>query len=171
MTFPVPELATERLVLRGWQPNDIDWVADYLTDPATAPWVGGPSARGEAWRRLASWVGHWVLRGFGLWALEEKATGAAIGYCGLWRPEEFPETELGWGLRRRWQSRGLAREAALCARDFAFGSLGLTGLVSYVAPDNLASRRLAERLGATCREEIEIGGRRACVYRHCRPAT
>jgi RimJ/RimL family protein N-acetyltransferase len=164
----VPTLETERLKLRGIGESDIAWLTQFYADPATASWLGGPSAMGETWRRVASWLGHWLLRGYGPFVIEHKATGKGIGFCALWYPAEFPEIELGWGLAAAHQGNGLATEAAQRVRRYAFQELKLPTLVSYIRPDNLRSRRLAERLGAVIDHERDMDGWRAVVYRHPR---
>ncbi len=84
------EIQTDRLLLRQWQPKDFDAYASYYGDDELAQYIGGPCTRNQAWRRMAAELGHWSLRGFGLWALEEKATGKLAGCTGLWFPEGWP---------------------------------------------------------------------------------
>ncbi len=61
---------------------------------------GAPATRAQAWRAMAMFTGHWILRGYGLWATEERATGRFIGRIGLWNPEGWPGLEVGWLLDR-----------------------------------------------------------------------
>lgn len=150
------EVETERLILRQWRQDDFEAFAGFYADEETARFVGGPSTRDDAWRRMASLAGHWSLRGFGTWAVEEKATGGFVGAVGLWYPEGWPEIELGYWVVRDMQGKGYAKEAARRSRDFAFGELGLNTLVSYIHTDNLPSIRLAEKLGAAEEETIQL---------------
>ena len=161
------ERETERLVLRQRRERDFEPYAAYYADEELARYVGGKSSRADAWRRMAALIGHWALRGFGYWAVEEKATKNFVGCVGLWRPEGWPELELGYWLTPDMQGKGYATEAALESRVFAYGEVGAQTLVSYVHPDNEPSKRVAERLGAHFEEVIELldyGPH--CVYRH-----
>lgn len=162
----IPELETERLKLRGWRAADFEPYAAYCADEATARYAGGVMDRAAAWRDLATVVGHWLLRGFGFWALEEKQTGAFVGYAGVWMPEGWPEPELGWGLMAFAQGKGFAFEAAKRAREFAASAWGLMGLASFMDAENWPSRRLAERLGARFERAFELEGCPAVAYRH-----
>lgn len=143
-----PVLETERLRLRA--PTVADWpvLADFYASPR-AKFVGGPMTKEQVWRTLAVEIGHWPMRGFGRFAIEEKATGAFVGLCGPWRPEDFPELEIGWDLMNGYEGRGYATEAALAARAFVYGDLGVaTPVISLIAPANEGSKGVAGRLGA-----------------------
>jgi RimJ/RimL family protein N-acetyltransferase len=164
------ELETDRLVLRYWRQDDFNVYADYYADPETARFVGGQKKRDLAWRHMAAVVGHWTLKGFGQWAVEEKSTGKVIGCIGLWEPEGWPELEVGYWLVEEAQGKGYATEATLRARRYAYEALGAPTLVSYIDPENEPSKRLAERMGAWHDETIELldlGPH--CVYRHPPP--
>ena len=160
------ELETNRLVMRPWRPADLDGIAEIFGQEETAQYIGGLCSRDEAWRRMATVVGHWTLRGFGLWVLEEKSSGAFVGSSGLWYPEGWPEMEAGWWVLPAKQKQGYATEAARRARLYAYQVLGASTLVSYIHPNNKPSQRVAERLGAHFEKKIELRGVPACVYRH-----
>ncbi len=158
---------TERLLLRQWQASDFEPYAAYYADEEMAKYVGGMSSREDAWRRMASEIGHWTLRGFGYWAVEEKDSGKFVGSVGLWFPEGWPELELGYWLMRDMHGKGYAIEAALKSRTFAYDVVGAKTLVSYIHPDNEPSKRVAERLGARFERVIELLDHGPhCVYRH-----
>lgn len=142
-----PRLQTERLVLRAPALADFAAYAAFFASPRSG-YEDGPLARGPAWREFASAAGQWMLKGYGAWSIEERATGAYAGEVGIFHPAHFPEPEIGWTLMAPFEGRGLAHEAALAARAWAYAALGLETLVSYVAPGNARSIRLAERLGA-----------------------
>ncbi len=164
------ELETERLLLRQWKGGDFEAYAAYYAEEETARYVGGVLDRDRAWRRMASEIGHWTLRGYGNWAIEERGTGRFVGCVGLWRSAGWPELELGYWLVPEAQGWGYATEAGAAARDFAFEVLGAESLVSYVDPENDASRRVAERLGAHFEQTIELLSHGAHhVYRYPRP--
>ena len=163
------ELETERLRLRQFREDDHNVLATYHADPEMTRFLGGPISPAESWRWLLSMLGHWNLRGYGYWALEEKGEAALCGAAGLIRHFDWPELELGWRLFPPRQGRGYATEAARRIRDFAFGELGPATLVSYIAPENQASIRVAERLGAEPDGDIQLRGEPAKVYRHPYP--
>lgn len=149
---------------------DLEAFANYYARSETARFAGGVSDRDQAWRRLASLIGHWSLRGFGYWAVDEKATEEFVGCAGLWQSAGWPETELGYWLVPGMQGKGYATEAGAAARDFAFGTPGLRTLVSYISPDNAPSRRVAVRLGGRLEGEIELlTFGLHCVYRYGPP--
>ena len=161
------ELKTERLLLRQWGPRDFEFYAEYYADEDAARYVGGHCDRDKAWRRMAMLIGHWALRGYGLWAVEEKETGSFVGCAGLWFSDGWPELELGYWLRRDMQGRGYAVEAARASRDYAFEVVRAETLVSYIHPDNEPSKRVAEKLGASFEEVIELLDHGPhCVYRY-----
>lgn len=162
----IPVLETERLIMRGWSEDDFDAVAAFLADERLARFIGGASPRDDAWRRFASMAGHWVLRGHGLWALETKAERRLIGWCGLLAPEGWPEPEVGWSLFAGAHGQGYATEAALRAREHAYDTLGWTTLMSFVHPENTASIRVAERLGARLERTAMLRGAEVGLYRH-----
>ncbi len=158
---------TKRLLFRQWRDSDFEPFAAYYANPELARFVGGQTTRESAWRRMAALIGHWVLRGYGYWAVEEHATGRFVGGVGLWKSEGWPELELGYWLVPEMQGRGYATEAARRARDYAFAEVGADTLVSYIAPENEPSKRVAERLGARYESIIELldyGPH--CVYRY-----
>src|SRR5215470_15571194 len=100
---------------------------------------------------LARVEAHFAQHGWGYWAVEERASNTLIGACGLmhvpWEAFFTPAIEIGWRLSTPWQGKGLAREAAESALDFAFESIGLARVVSFTVVTNTPSRRLMERLG------------------------
>jgi RimJ/RimL family protein N-acetyltransferase len=144
----IPTLETERLLLRPWREADHPALARFMaSEPAR--FVGGPMHEADSWRRLALFLGHWQLRGFGPWALEEKGTARLAGYAGLWHPFGFPESEILYALfDEAFRGRGYATEAALRARRHAYEALGWRTAVSFILPENVPSQRVAARSGA-----------------------
>jgi RimJ/RimL family protein N-acetyltransferase len=169
MTLDIPLLETERLVLRAPAERDFEpEVAFYASQRSRH--VGGPLPRDLVWRALAASLGHWLLRGYGYWALDDKETGAYCGRVGLWSPESWPEPEVSWSLMPEAEGRGLAREAALRVRAYAYQVLNWTTAISMIAPENTRSIALAERLGARFESEYEhpsFGWMN--IYRHPSP--
>ncbi len=133
-------------------------------------YVGCVMDRPAAWRRMAAYAGHWVLRGYGPWALEDKASGTLVGYSGVFNPDGWPEPEINWGLTRDHLVRGLVTEAATRARDYAYDTLGFTTIASCIDLENKPSLAVAKRLGATLDREIAFFGRPGGVFRHVAPA-
>src|SRR5262249_7335550 len=127
--------------------------------------TGEPLSREDAWRQVAMFLGHWQLRGFGMWAAEEFGTGQFVGRIGLHYPDGWPDRELGWALRRQFWGRGLATEAARAVAHHAFHGLGWDHLISLILPGNARSIRVAERLGARPASGISIRGVQHLVYR------
>jgi len=160
--FQYPTLETERLTLRGWREADIEPLAAMMGDPEVAHFIGGVQSRSDAWRTMATFIGHWQLRGHGFWVVERKSDGAFIGRIGLWRPEGWPGLEVGWALARAYWGQGFASEAAKASLDYGFGHYPVKKLISTIHPDNRPSQRVAERLGETRSGvfEIAIFGRR-----------
>lgn len=163
----IPELCTDRLLLREMNHADFDTFAAVHGAPEHARFIGGACDRNQAWRRFAAMLGHWTLRGFGMWAIEEWATGKFAGCAGLWYPEGWDEVELGYWLTPEMTGKGYATEAATAARKYASQTLGHRRLASYIHPDNAASIAVAERLGAKPEGVLEGGDLDGHIlYRH-----
>ena len=159
-------LETERLLLRPFRSRDLDAFAAMSADPDVMRHlgVGKPLSREDAWRSMAMIAGHWELRGYGIWAVEEKTTGALVGRVGLYYPEGWPGQEVGWALAREHWGKGFAYEAARASLEHAFQALGWPRAISLIGPDNLRSIRLAERLGERFERSVEVRGRPALLY-------
>jgi RimJ/RimL family protein N-acetyltransferase len=141
---------TERLILRPWRPEDAERHAEMLADPGTARFIapyGKPLSAMEAWRIMAVIVGHGALRGYTMFAVEEKATGLWVGRIGPWWPEGWPGLELGWALHPDARGKGFATEGARAALDWTFRTLKPDEVVSIIEPENAASIAVAERIG------------------------
>jgi len=148
LALPIPRLETERLILRGPEPADFEPLCVFLTDPARSWGFGTEKDRPSAWRWFACNIGHWALKGHGYFIMELRQTGRPCGITGIWAPEGWPEPELGWAVFEGFEGKGLAREGAARAREWAYADLGLTTLTSNIVPGNTRSVALAERLGA-----------------------
>ena len=167
----IPELETDRLRLRAFRNEDLDAYAAMCADPEVMRYLGTgvTLSRADAWRSMAGFLGHWALRGHGMWALEEKATGTLVGRAGFLEPEGWPGFELGWTLGRPYWGRGFATEAARRALDFAFRELDRARVISLIRPANTPSLRVAERIGEVRAGEIELLGGPCHVYEARRP--
>jgi len=162
----MPTLQTDRLLLRMFRLEDVEAYAQMLADPEVQRYLGDgkPASRSEAWRHMAMLLGHWQLLGFGLWAVEERASGALIGRIGLFNPEGWPGVELGWMLRRESWGQGLATEGARAALAYAFTELHQSHIISMIRPANTASIRVAEKLGEQLEDRIEFREDAALIY-------
>jgi RimJ/RimL family protein N-acetyltransferase len=154
----VPEVHTERLVLRGFREDDLDEWAAISADSEVTRWVGDPDglSREDAWRKMAYFVGHWALRGYGQWALVERDTGELVGRAGLLRPEAWPGLEVGWLVARTHWGRGFAPEAGRATLEWAREELGADHVVSLIEDDNDRSARVAEKLGMSVEGRTRI---------------
>ncbi|MEM9029387.1 MAG: GNAT family N-acetyltransferase [Pseudomonadota bacterium] len=169
MTSAVPTIETERLRLRGWRNEDVEPFAALFQDEDTPRFLGGSGSYPQAWRTAATEAGHWVLRGYGAWAVEQRESHAFVGCVGIWHPGEWPEQELSWHVVPSRRSHGFATEAAIASRKYAYDTLGMTTLVSYIAPENAPSIRVAERLGCKRDGEVDLSGKTRLVFRHPSP--
>ncbi|MET3666701.1 GNAT family N-acetyltransferase [Caulobacter sp. 1776] len=146
---PGPTLETERLILRPPADVDLDGWAEMMADPVAARFIGGQQPRSVAWRFMAAMAGSWSLRGFGMFSVIEKSSGRWLGRIGPWKPEDWPGTEVGWGLHPAAWGQGYAVEAAEATIDWAFDHLGWTEVVHCIDPENAPSIKVAQRLGST----------------------
>ena len=170
MSLDIPVLETRRLVLRGPRPQD------YPNFKATfssyrARFMGGPLNAYEAWMLYAAEIGHWEIRGYGMWMIHDRETDRTLGMAGGWFPAKWPERELAWFIWPEVAGHGYALEATNAARRYFYETLNWDGAVSYIDPKNLDSIRLAERLGARRDPEADTIDGHDVVYRHPSPAT
>lgn len=164
----VPVLRTERLVLRAPRAEDCDaFVGFHMSERARH--LGGYAGREKAWRTFAVQIGHWALRGYGDWAVTLRDVEGCIGMVGCWFPEGWPEREISWSIFAGAEGRGIAHEAALAARDYAYRTLGWRTAVSYIDPANDRSIRLARRLGAVLDPNAPRVDPGDLVFRHPGP--
>ncbi|NET56433.1 MAG: GNAT family N-acetyltransferase [Symploca sp. SIO2E6] len=149
-------LQTQRLILRSWQPKDFAPFAQMNADPEVMEYFPATLSWQESEVLLERIKNHHQTHGFGLWATEERATGAFIGFIGLnvptFQAHFTPAVEVGWRLARAFWGQGYATEAARKAISYGFEVIGLTEIVSFTAQLNLRSIAVMKRLGMTYRE-------------------
>ncbi len=162
---PIPVLETARLTLRGPLDSDAPALGAFLESPRAA-WIGGPYPAAEAPDWLSYQREKWVALGRGSWIAALRDTGIPIGRVGLLDHDGWEEPELAWFLFAGFEGQGYAHEAALAARAYANGALGLPPLFSFIEPANLRSKALAERLGAVAERDVRFEGLDLRVYRH-----
>jgi RimJ/RimL family protein N-acetyltransferase len=142
------QLETARLILRPPRLEDLDAWSVMMADEETARFIGGVAPRSICWRQLMTLIGAWHAHGFAMFSVIEKQSGRWIGRLGPWQPEGWPGTEIGWAIvRDRW-GRGYAGEGAIAAINWAFDTLGWSNIIHSIAPENLASQRVAQKLGS-----------------------
>jgi RimJ/RimL family protein N-acetyltransferase len=147
-------LDTPRLILRQWQPTDLDRYVKLFADREVARYIfrGQPAQREQVSKMSGNYLRQWHDLGLGPFAAMDKATGAWIGQIGLNHLAYWPgpaKVEVGWELHQRWWGRGLATEGGRAALRFGFEERGLQRIISTAAPDNHASRHVMEKLGLT----------------------
>lgn len=144
--FQIPEIETDRLRLRLPKASDVDaHIAFRISDRSKG--VGGPFDAASAYNHLEGVIGQWQLRGYGRWMVADKATDEPFGLVGIYNAYDWPEPEIGWSLYDTAEGKGIAFEAALLSRTYAYETLGWSRIVSLIMPDNTRSIALAERMG------------------------
>ncbi len=171
MRLRMPEtIETERLTLRQFRDSDCEDLKAYYTDPECMRFTTGRALEDwECWRTMATMVGHWSLRGYGPYAVEIKESGIVAGPVGLWFPDDWPEPEIKWGIRRSCWRQGIAREAASAVHSTAAKNMPELHLISLIVSGNAASVALARSMGATLEGEMPFRGKYAEIYRHIAP--
>ncbi|MCT4554837.1 MAG: GNAT family N-acetyltransferase [Pelagimonas sp.] len=166
MTTLLPNITlhSARLTLRPPVEADYPAIARFMASPRAA-FVGGATAdEFQRWRGFLGSLGHWALRGYGMFTLLQG--DQVIGRVGLINHIMWDEPELGWQLFDGFEGHGFATEAAQVVIDWAAREKGLGPLISYIDPQNPASRRVAERLGAYHERDTQVLGMDIQVWRH-----
>lgn len=141
-------LETERLILRPMNDGDIDDIFAMRADKDVMRFIREPVTNrreAEKWIELISSL--WSHEKIGFCALIEKQSGKFIGWCGLWRLKETGEIEVGYALAKDFWGKGFAVEAAEACLQYGFNQLNLEKIVAVANPENIASRRVMEKLG------------------------
>lgn len=164
-------LETERFLLRPPQESDFAVYQAFFAEGETSRFYGGPLRRDQAWRVLAGHLGHWLLRGYGMWMILPKDGGEPIGGCGFVWPEGWPRRELTWWLLPEARGTGSAVEVSNAAIRHAYDSFQWPLVETHMDDNNIAARKLVLKLGGQeiAREEFPDGKIRT-VYRLPHPA-
>ncbi len=154
----IPEIETERLLLREFREQDLNSYAEICSNKLFRQYLGNGKilSREETWESMSSSLGHWHLRGYGIWALERKLNNSLIGHVGLLNPEGWPGVELCWALSPEYWGNGYATEAAKETICWAFTHLKIDSLISLIYPDNNASIKVSNRIGQKFQKEIQF---------------
>jgi ribosomal-protein-alanine N-acetyltransferase len=166
----IPTLETERLTLRPFGEDDVLALFELSQDADVVRYVGDrrvPTLQ-ESWRAVAGWIGHWAMRGYGQWAIEERRSGRFVGRAGIINPAEWPGPEVGYLLGRAWWGHGYATEAASAAMSWGFREFGFDELISLIDPENQRSIAVATRLGESHRGEVDLAVIRFLLFVICR---
>jgi len=150
----VPVLDTERLLLRGHRPEDLEEFTAMWADPDFFRYLGGkPLSEEDVWRKMLTQQGHWVLMGYGYWAVEEKSTGRFVGCVGFsdfhrdLTPSIKGIPEIGWVLAPRVHGQGYATEAVQAVLTWAEQHFEPKKTACIIAPENVASLAVARKFG------------------------
>lgn len=172
MVREAPRIETERLILREFRAGDLDSHAATLGDEEIMRHIGGkPLNREDSWRRLLMGVGMWSLIGTGPWAVERKSDGRMVGHCGFFQfhrdmmPLILGEPEMGWIFDRSVHGQGIAFEACTAALAWAEREIGADSYPAIIDLDNLASMKLADRLGFVRQDDAQYRGSTIAFYR------
>lgn len=149
-------LETERLVLQRPTHEHTEALIDLAMDERVARTLGGAQPRESAWRGAAQVMGHWEIRGYGLYAVIKRDTGQCVGRIGYLQPEGWPGLELGWTLAADHWGQGYATEAAGFLLDYAFADLKLSRLISLIEPGNARSVAVAKRIGMLLGDPVRL---------------
>jgi len=162
----IPTIETERLTLRPFREADVTVLFELLQEPDVFRFVGDrrPPTLQETWRAVAGWIGHWAMRGYGQWAIEERGSGRMIGRAGIINPAEWPGPEVGYLLGRAWWGQGYATETASAAMAWGFREFPFDELISLIDPANHRSIAVATRLGERLRGETTLLGTPVLTY-------
>lgn len=157
-------LETERLYLRPLDESDIESVYAMRSDHEVMRFIREPQslAETENWIRLVS--SFWEKDRLGFCAVIEKETGKFSGWCGIWRLKETGELEVGYAIAKDFWNRGFATEAAEKFVEYAFENLNPEKVVAVAEPENIASRRVMEKLGMNLVKIAEFYNRQLVQY-------
>ncbi|MEM9278685.1 MAG: GNAT family N-acetyltransferase, partial [Pseudomonadota bacterium] len=170
MSSALATIETERLILRRWRESDLADLTEVYACNEHARFVGGGKEPWAVWRDMALYEGHFTLRGYSLFALEEKTTGETLGWAGPWYPEGFPEPEIGYALKPSATGKGFAKEAVIRCLAYVYETIGWKTAISAIDPDNKASQAVAKSVGAVQESEpVKICGCNVYLWRHLSP--
>ena len=167
----IPEMKTDRLLLRAFGERDLSSYAEMCSNLSFRQYLGDGKtlSREETWQSIASILGHWHLKGFGIWALVRQSDNSLIGHAGLLNPEGWPGIEVCWALSPEYWGNGYATEAARKAIDWTFSNLKTDILISLIYPDNKASIKVSEKIGQKFQKQIKFLGTDLNLYSINRP--
>lgn len=152
-------LETERLRIRNFALGDSAFILRLLNEPSFIQYIADKGARtlDQAGDYLLNGpIKSYETHGHGLYAVELQGSSELIGMCGLIKREQFADIDLGYAFLPEFWSKGYAHEAASAVLAYGERSLGLTGTIALVSPDNTPSIKLLEKLGFAYSREIKM---------------
>ena len=162
-----PVLSSERIILRGWQNSDFHPYTTLVSDPVMMRFVGGGAmSYKKARKEFDGMREQWIDRKIGIFVIADKTSNELLGFTGLFESPLLDEPELSWSLSAKNHGKGYASEAAVLARNWAYREHNIGPLMSLVHPNNISSKRVAERLGASVESHSTWMGQPRLVYRH-----
>jgi RimJ/RimL family protein N-acetyltransferase len=168
-------LETPRLRLRHLRHDetDIEAISAIFSDPVVTQFFPSTYSRIDVDKFIQRQLNRYAGYGYGLWAVTLKTNGQVIGDCGLVSQvvNDIEEVEVGYHFNRSFQRLGYATEAAIGCMNLAFDQLGLSRLISMIRPENVPSRRVAEKNGMTVKAELFWHGYMHLLYSMNRPAS
>lgn len=160
-------MTSDALRLRDWRAEDFNQYAEFYARDPLSNYSGGPMDRAVAWRHLASVIGHWTLRGYGVWAVEDLESGLLCGCGGAWRPQDWPQVEFAFWFTTDAFASGLAEQGAALTFKALTKTHSTAELVSFVHTDHEAAQRIIESLGGQRESGIrQLGGDPHFIYRY-----
>ncbi|WP_295769759.1 GNAT family N-acetyltransferase [uncultured Mucilaginibacter sp.] len=160
-------LETERLVLRKFSINDAQFIVELLNTPTWKQYIGdrGIQTIAEANNYLVKVIlMNYAINGFGLYMVELKESGQAVGMCGLLKREYLTHADLGYALLPQFEGNGYASEAALATVNYAFNVFGWPVVAAITQPDNQRSVNLLTKLGFIYTKPVWVDGRELDLY-------
>jgi ribosomal-protein-alanine N-acetyltransferase len=160
------QLETERLILRSFREEDVDVMAQLFANPDFMRFSLGVFTERKQTVAFIEKVMGWDRSSIpSQFAIVPRGEDAVVGYCGFHHHDEVPgEVEIGYRLHPDYWNRGLITEAARAVRDHAFADLKLPRVISLVHPENVPSRRVAEKNRMKVEKEITFRGFPTLVY-------
>ena len=175
MVSEAPRLETERLVLRAFRAEDLEPLSAIWSDPQVTRFIGGkPLSREDTWRRSLAACGQWPYTGFGYWIAELKESGEVVGQVGFadfkrdMEPSLVGEPELGYVFAPTVHGKGIAFEGCKAALDWADSTLDAPSYPAIIGTENVASIRLAEKLGFVREPDGTYRGEPIALFRRTR---
>ncbi|MBL8644271.1 MAG: GNAT family N-acetyltransferase [Rhodospirillaceae bacterium] len=153
--------------MRAFQEPDIAGVVAMYADEDFSRFItfdGKPYGRENSWRSMSNIMGHWALRGYGMWAVVETASNDLVGFAGPHFPEGWPAKEVGWAIGKDYWGKGYATEAAQAAMDYARTALKWPHVIHVINPLNTRSITVAERLGSAREGQWIRDGKELWLY-------
>ncbi|MBI3567994.1 MAG: GNAT family N-acetyltransferase [Gemmatimonadetes bacterium] len=162
-------IETERLALRELEPADAPFIFELVNDPDWLTFIGdrGVHSLDDALAYIEKGPrAMYAQRGHGLWLVERKADGAAMGMCGLLKRDTLDDVDIGYAMLPAFRGQGYIAEAVAATLAHGHGALGLRRIVAITVPENVASARVLTRAGMRLERTLEAppGGRELNLY-------